>query len=138
MSRRTTLTITIALGLALAGGAGAARAADEATTGEAISTVQEIDAAQHVLVLTGGLHLVATDPTVLATLYKGEPVRVSYTEEGGRLFIDRVEEVAQPSFYDQMHVGEGQTTGAHPIKPGGDTFQASPRSATEGGGVEAP
>jgi len=140
MSRRTTLTITMALAVALVGGAGAARAADEATTGEAISTVQEIDAEQHLLVLTGGLHLLATDPSVLAQLYKGETVKVAFTEEGGRLFIDRVEAMDQPSLYDQMHVGEGETTGARPIQhpagPGSETFSASPRTAGDPGAYD--
>ncbi len=144
MNRRTMLTITIALGLVLMGSAGTARAADDGTAGEAISTIRSIDPEQHLVVLTDGLQLLATDASMLAELHAGEIVKVAFTQEGGRLFIDRIEALdSEPSLYDQMHVGEGQTTGAHPIKPGSDTFQASPPTAVEGGyddtrGVEAP
>ena len=144
MNRRTMLTITIALGVALMGSAGRARAAADGTAGEAISTIRSIDPEEHLVILTDGLKLVATDASVLDALHEGEIVKVAFTQEGGRLFIDRIEAIdSEPSLYDQMHVGEGQTTGAHPIKPGGDTFQASPPSPVEGGyddtrGVEAP
>ncbi len=146
MSTRTTLTITIALGLALLGGAGAARAAEDGTAGEAISTIRSIDPEQHRLVLTDGLELLATDTSVLDTLHEGEIVRVAFTQEGGRLVIDRIEQIdREPSPYDQMHVGEGETTGARAIKRGSDTFQASPPSAGDAAdaydgsrGAEAP
>jgi len=144
MNTRTTLTITMALGLALGGNAGSARAAAGATRGEDISTVQAINPEQHLVVLADGLQLVATDPSVLAALHEGEIVKVAFKEEGGRLVIDRVEQVdREPSPYDQMKVGEGNSTGARPIKPGSGTFHAGPPSSGEGAfgdsrGVEAP
>jgi len=137
MSRRTTFMVTIALGLALAGRAGAARAADTSTTIEAISTVQAVDAEQHVLVLVDGLHLRATDPALLGALHEGDIVRVVFTQEDNTLFLDRVETLDRaPSPYDQMHVGEGQSTGAKApigrrlIVPGDNGVSASPAIRT--------
>jgi len=145
MNTRTTLTITMALGLALGGNAGSARAAAGATRGEDISTVQAINPEQHLVVLADGLQLVATDPSVLAALHEGEIVKVAYTQEGSRLVIDRVEQVdREPSPYDQMHPGAGNETGAHTMKPGGNTFQPSRPGAVGEGvyddsrGAEAP
>jgi len=144
MSTRTTLTITMALGLALVGSAATARAADDGTKGEDISTIRTINPEQHLVVLSDGLQLLATDSSVLATLHEGEMVKVVFTQEGGRLVIDRVDEVdREPSPYDQMKVGEGNSTGARPIKPGSGTFHAGPPSSGEGAfgdsrGVEAP
>ena len=111
MTRRTTLTIAMALGLAL-GGVGTARAAS-ATSGEAISTIREIDPGERVVVLADGMHLLATDPAVLAALHEGEIVRVQYTQDAGHYFIDRIEQVS--------------------MQPGNDnTFDASPPSTTTG------
>lgn len=138
MSRRTTFMVTIELGLALAGGAGAARAANTSTTIEAISTVQAVDAEQHVLVLADGLHLMATDPALLGALHEGDIVRVVFTQEDNTLFLDRVETLdREPSPYDQMHVGEGETTGARSpigrrvVVPGDGGPSASPAIGVE-------
>jgi len=149
MSRRTTVTITIALGLTLLGGPAAALAAGEPTSTEAISTVREVDPERHLLVLSSGLNLVATDPAVLEALHAGDIVRVVFTDEGGRLFIDSIEALdREPSPYDQMHVGEGESTGAHsPIghRTPGEGFSASPSPGPDhdelygdGRGAEAP
>src|SRR5437762_3594505 len=122
MNTRTTLTITMALGLALGGNAASARAAAGATRGEDISTVQAINLEQHLVVLADGLQLVATDSSVLAALHEGEIVKVAFTQEGGRLVIDRVQQVdREPSPYDQMKVGEGETTGEIGRASGRDT-----------------
>jgi hypothetical protein len=141
MKRRTTLTITMALGLALAGGVGTARAAS-ATTGQAVSTIRAVDPEQGMVVLNDGTHLVVSDPAVLAALHEGEIVRVQYTQDAGRYVVNRVEQVdREPSPYDQMHVGEGETTGARtaPSIVTDGTYSASPSSRTEadyGGGPE--
>jgi hypothetical protein len=130
MSRRTTLTITVALGLALAGGAGTIRPATAATSGEAISTIRAIDPDQNLVVLSDGLHLVVADPATLDALHEGEVIQVQYTEQAGQYVIDRIAQVdREPSPYDQMKVGEGQSTGARPIKRGSDTFSASPTTS---------
>jgi hypothetical protein len=129
MSRRTTLTITLALGLALAGGAGAARAADEDYTGQEISTIRSLDPTQHIVVLSDGTELLVTDPNLFAGLHEGELVKIDFTHEGGRTFVNSIVPagspadppsaspgVREPSPYDEMHVGEGQVTGAHTLK----------------------
>ncbi|HEU5194954.1 MAG TPA: DUF1344 domain-containing protein [Methylomirabilota bacterium] len=139
MSRRTTLTFTLAFGLALLGGGAATAAAD--SYGEAISTIREIDPDQHVVVLSDGLHLVASDPAALSDFHEGEVVRVRYTEQGGQYVMDRIEQVDQaPSLYDRMHVGEGQSTGARPMMRGGSTFSTSPSDRHDGdyGGAPEP
>jgi len=151
MSRRTTLTITMALGLALVAGVGTVRAAD--TRGEAISTIRYLDFDQHLIVLNDGTELLATDPAVLDNVHAGEMVKVRFTQEGGRYVIDSIEParaaeapaaspaIREPSPYDQMHVGEGETTGALPIKnpagPGGIEYGPAPHDG-QLKGPEAP
>ena len=134
MSKRTTLTITIALALTVVG-VGTAQAAGGATSGETISTIRAIDPDQNLVVLTDGSHLVVTDPGFLADLHEGEIVKVQYTQEGDRYRIDSIEAVdREPSPYDQMHVGEGESTGALPIKrPAGKGDQPLSASPSEDG-----
>ena len=139
MSRRTTLTITMVLGLTLIGGATAAHAAD-AAKGVATSRVRAVDPARQMVVLNDGLSLTTTDPAVLAAVREGEIVQVAYTQEGDRLIISKIQEVErEPSPYDQMKVGEGESTGAKAVitPPGvvSDTYSAgTPRES----GEEAP
>ena len=59
MSRHRTSTLTFALGLALVGGVPTARAADN-TTVEAITTVRTLDPDQHLIVLSNGTRLLAS------------------------------------------------------------------------------
>ena len=89
--RRTTLTITLALGLALvAGGAGTARAADDDYTGQEIGTISSLDPEQHIMVLSNGTQLLVTDPDVFARLHEGELVKIDFTHEGGRTFVNSI------------------------------------------------
>jgi hypothetical protein len=142
MKRRTTLTITMALGLALAGGVGTARAAT-ATSGQDISTIRAIDPDERVVVLSDGMHLLVSDPAMLEALHEGEIVRVQYTQDSGRYVIHRIEPVdREPSPYDQMKVGEGESTGARtqPSVVTDGTYYPSPSATTNGdfGGAPEP
>ena len=111
MSSRTTLTMTMVLGLTLIGGATAAYAADT-VKGVDTSRVRAVDRARQMVVLNDGLRLTATDPAVLAAVREGEIVQVAYTQEGDRLVINKIQQVErEPSPYDQMKVGEGESTG---------------------------
>jgi len=97
MSTRTTLTITLALGLALVGGAGAARAADGDYTGQEIGTIRSLDADQHTVVLSNGTQLLVTDPSVFARLHEGDLVKIDFTHEGGRTFVNSIEPANAPA-----------------------------------------
>ena len=145
MSRRTTLTVTLALGLALVGGVGAARAAD-GTRGEAMTTIRSIDPDQHLVVLDDGTQLLATDPAVFDRVHEGDVVKVRFSEEGGRYVIDSIEPaptaapaaspaLRAPSPYDQMHTGEGLTSGPQPSKnpagAGGVEFGGGPHDGLQ-------
>jgi len=126
MNRRTTLTITIALGLALAGGVGTARASGGDSSGEEIGTIQSLDPVAHLVVLTDGTEFLVTDPAVLSNLHEGDLVKVDFTQEGGRYFVDRIEPAdggnapaASPAMRGPrpdvpMRLGEDQPISAQP------------------------
>lgn len=139
MSSRTTLTITMVFGLTLIGGATAAHAAGPAK-GQAISRIRAIDPGQQMVVLNDGLHVTVTDPAVLAAVHEGEIVQVAYTQEGDRLVANKIQEVErEPSPYDQMKVGEGESTGPKVvITPPGVASDTYSSGTTRESGEEAP
>ena len=140
MSSRTTLTVTMVFGLTLIGGATAAHAGDLAK-GEDISRVRAVDPGQQMVVLNDGLHLTVTDPAVLAAVHEGEIVQVSYTQEGDRLVANKIQEVErEPSPYDQMKLGEGESAGPKAIitAPGAASDSYGAGTQPRESGEEAP
>jgi len=90
MNTPTALALTLALGMTLVGGAAFADGDEGGHSGEDISTISFIDRPLSLIILSDGMELRAPDPAMLNNLQEGELVKVDYTNNGERGYINAI------------------------------------------------
>jgi hypothetical protein len=102
MERHRAVTLTLALGLALVAGPALAGPGTQ-YAGEEIGKIRYINRTQNLVVLNDGMEFHATDSKMLDGLREGELVKVDFSYNGERAFLNSIE-AASPD----------DTTGASP------------------------
>lgn len=90
MKTPTALTLTLALGATLVAGAAFADGPDAGYGREEISTIRFIDRPLSLVILSDGVELRAPDPAMLNNVKEGDLVKVDYTNNGERGYINSI------------------------------------------------
>ncbi|HEX2440765.1 MAG TPA: hypothetical protein VHT71_20805 [Methylomirabilota bacterium] len=90
MNTPRTLTLTLALGLTLVAGAAYAAGDEGGYSGEEIGTISFIDRPLSLIILSDAVEFRAPDPAMLNNLKEGDIVKVDFTNNGERTYINSI------------------------------------------------
>jgi hypothetical protein len=91
MDRYRTGAFTVVLGLALVGGATSVYARANEYAGQEIGTIRYINRMQNIVTLTNGEEFRVSDERLLTPLREGELVKLDFTFNGDKAFINTIE-----------------------------------------------
>jgi hypothetical protein len=91
MDRYRTGAFTVVLGLALVGGATSVYARSNEYAGQEIGTIRYINRMQNIVTLTNGEEFRVSDERLLTPLREGELVKLDFTFNGDKAFINTIE-----------------------------------------------